>query len=277
MGGIRKAAIMSDIKLILENFRNKMAESEEDIGLGGSYPGDGIEPLFRDDELNELVDLDFSLNEEENNDEAGSLEDSEEFKALQTELRVGQLVAAAGFATSFIDMVLVMLGDRFPEFRKKMNDFVLGMAATSMAKMHGAASDLKDKVGKQISAEREKERQAKRELANAIRTKIKEYVEADTELNELREEAEHLTDLVKTSHRKRKNPGIKGLRTPEATEIRKKQKEVFAQFKDRIEIVVVGALKEANVKDLRYKSRTNYPTDAGGFGDYATNLARRGK
>ena len=261
---------MNDIKLILENFRNKMAESEEDMSPDGSYPGDGTTPFFSHKELDELVDLDMPMTEAE--------EKSKELVVAEREMKAGLVIAAIATAAGFLDVTLVMLGDRFPEFRRKMNDYIQAIAQESVNRMADAEADLVARQDADYKAAQKEKREAAEEKAREIRAKIKEYVEADEELNRLREEAERLTYLVQTSHRQRKDkgPGIKGLRTPEATEIRKKQKEVFAQFKDRIEIVVVGALKEANVKDLRYKSRTNYPTDAGGFGDYATNLARKG-
>ena len=269
---------MNDIKLILENFRNKMAESEEDMSPDGSFSGDpeaglGVVPLFTDEALDEPVDMDMSQKELE---EAETEEESEELvnaeRIAKRELTVGVIIAAIGMAAGFLDLTLAMLGNRFPEFRKKMNNYIAAISQESVRRMSAAEADYK-------AVSKAAKRKAAKEKADEIRAKIRETVEADEELKRLREEAEHLTYLVQTSHRQRKDkgPGIKGLRTPEATEIRKKQKEVFAQFKDRIEIVVVEALKAAEVEDLRFKSRTNYPTDLGGYGDYATRKARYGE
>jgi hypothetical protein len=271
MNGVRKATIMSDIKLILENFRKKLNEADDFASEDGSYPGDGIIPLFSPEELEELVDLDMPMTEAEKK--------SKELVVAEREMKAGLVIAAIAMAAGFLDVTLVMLGDRFPEFRKKMNDYIQAIAQESVNRMADAEADLVARQDADYKAAQKEKREAAKEKAREIRAKIKKHVEADEELNRLREEAERLTYLVQTSHRQRKDkgPGIKGLRTPEATEIRKKQKEVFAQFKDRIEIVVVEALKAAEVEDRRYKSRTNYPTDLGGFGDYATNLARKGK
>jgi len=271
MGGIRKAAIMSDIKLILENFRNKMAESDDFASEDGSYPGDGVTPLFSPEELEEPVDLDMPMTEAEKK--------SEELVVAEREMKAGLVIAAIAMAAGFLDVTLVMLGNRFPEFRKKMNDYIQAIAQESVNRMADAEADLVARQDADYKAAQKEKREAAKEKAREIKAKIKKVVEADKELNRLREEAERLTYLVQTSHRQRKDkgPGIKGLRTPEATEIRKKQKEVFAQFKDRIEIVVVEALKAAEVEDLRFKSRTNYPTDLGGYGDYATRKARYGE
>ena len=262
---------MSDIKLILENFRTKMAESDDFASEDGSYPGDGVTPLLTPKELDELVDLDMPMTEAE--------EKSEELVVAEREMKAGAIIAAIGMVAGFLDVTLVMLGNRFPEFRRKMNDYIQAIAQESVNRMADAEADLVARQDADYKAAQKEKREAAEEKAREIRAKIKEYVEADEELNRLREESERLTYLVQTSHRQRKDksPGIKGLRTPDAKEIRKKQKEVFAQFKDRIEIVVVEALKAAEVEDLRFKSRTNYPTDLGGYGDYATRKARYGE
>jgi hypothetical protein len=269
---------MNDIKLIIENFRNKMAESEEGMSSDGLFSGDpeaglGEAPLFTDAALDAPVDVNMSqkgLEEAETEEESEELVNAE--RIAKRELAVGVIIAAIGIAGSFLSVVLAMLGGRFAEFNRKLEDYIAAISEEAVRRMAAAEADYKA-VSKGVK------RKAAKEKADEIRAKIRETVEADEELNRLREEAEHLTYLVQTSHRQRKDkgPGIKGLRTPEATEIRKKQKEVFAQFKERIETVVVEALKAAEVEDLRFKSRTNYPTDLGGYGDYATRKARYGE
>lgn len=266
---------MNDIKLILENFRNKMAESEEGMDPDGSFSddplaGNGRVPLFTNAALDAAVKSPEGLEEAETEEESEELANAE--RIAKQELTVGLVIASIGMAAGFLDLVLAMLGNRFSEFRQDMNNYIAAISEEAVRRMAAAEADYKA-VSKGVK------RKTAKEKADEIKAKIKEVVEADKELNRLREEAEHLTYLVKTSHRQRKDkgPGIKGLRTPEATEIRKKQKEVFAEFKDKIEEVVVRALEEAEVEDLRFKSRTNYPTDLGGYGDYATRKARYGE